>query len=582
MIKPERHRRILDRLHAEGVVQLAGLAAEMPEVSRVTLRRDIAELADAGALERTHGGATLPGSNVLNYPAGRTRPDGGAGLLQGALDRLDAVILPPIGGRGAEALRRQIARRGLPLIAESAPQDGGAYLGPDNARAGLELGRLAGERARPEGVRALIIAHARLPNTEARADGFIAGLRETSPGPVRIVRVDGQGNYRTAIRVAEDAVGAVPPDIVFGVNDHSAQAGLDATERAGLDVEVYAAGGERADFIGRLAEDGPLQGVAAFFPEVVGARAIDALAEGLATGFPPQLSPTPHAILTPGTVATHYSAGAEGWTLRPETAAALIGRAAPRRVTRRRRVGFMPHFPAHDWYRTMIPAMDARARAAGLDLVVSPPDAEIEAEIARLRLSVGARAAALVRSGETIILGEGAATQGMAEALARRAASGALADLTVVTNALDVLSALEGAPGIRVLLTSGEYQRNGNCLVGPSLGALFERMRGDVAYLSTAGITARFGLSATDERLALAGTRLAGAAHRCVALADHTAIGGDATYRVTRIEDVDAVVTDDGALPADRQSLREAGVEVLIADATEDGRNARMPRAQDA
>ena len=32
----------------------------MPEVSRVTLRRDMAELAEAGALKRTHGGAILP------------------------------------------------------------------------------------------------------------------------------------------------------------------------------------------------------------------------------------------------------------------------------------------------------------------------------------------------------------------------------------------------------------------------------------------------------------------------------------------------------------------------------------------
>ena len=230
----------------------------------------------------------------------------------------------------------------------------------------------------------------------------------------------------------------------------------------------------------------------------------------------------------------------------------------------------------------MIPALEARARAARIDLAIIPPDAGIAAEIARLRQAVGARAAELVRPGETIILGEGAATLAMARALRRRAEAGGLAALTVVTNALDVLAALGGTPGLRVILTSGEHQADGNCLVGPSLGALFERMRGDAAYLSVDGLTARFGLSAADERRALAGSRLAAAAGRCVALADHTAIGGDATYRIARIDDVHAVITDDGALPADRQSLREAGAEVLIADATDDPGPGRAPRAQDA
>jgi len=45
-------------------------------------------------------------------------------------------------------------------------------------------------------------------------------------------------------------------------------------------------------------------------------------------------------------------------------------------------------------------------------------------------------------------------------------------------------------------MTSGEYQAKDRCLVGPSLGALFETMRVDRAFLSVDGISARFGASA--------------------------------------------------------------------------------------
>ena len=52
-------------------------------------------------------------------------------------------------------------------------------------------------------------------------------------------------------------------------------------------------------------------------------------------------------------------------------------------------------------------------------------------------------------------------------------------NLTVITNSLDVLDRLTGVGGVKVILTSGEYQLTDRCLVGPSLEALFELMRAD-------------------------------------------------------------------------------------------------------
>lgn len=566
MLKQKRHKRILSILQRENAVSLDVLAAAMPEMSRVTLRRDLAELADAGALKRTHGGATLPDETLLKR-AGRPLV---GDSLSSAIEDFDAIILPPVDGRGSDALRRDICRRGIPFFAESAPQEGGAYLGPDNFAASYELGRYAGRSFAGQKLDALIIGHPELTNTQARARGFEAGLRDICGDLLTVNCVNGQGTYKTALRVAHDALRANDAiTVIFAVNDHSAIAGMEAAERCGMTPGVYAAGGESADFVGRLSQQAMLQGVAAFFPDVVGMRAIDAMASAL-SGEPLNEDITPHAVITPANLADYYERMPAGnWHLRDDRKSDLAGldRIAARRAPSGKRIGFMPHFPAHDWYRTMIAAMQGRAKKYGLDLIVTPPHQGIAAEITRLQQEIARAAMHRICPGQVIVIGEGQVTLIMANELRKLAFAGdpRIRGLTVVTNALDVMHCLEDAPELKVILTSGEYQSADRCLVGPSLGALFDRIRPNCAFLSIAGVTSEFGISAMDERRALVGQRFVQASARTIALADNTIIGSDANHRIAKIANVYEIITDDGALVADRQSFRSAGVRVSIA-----------------
>jgi DeoR/GlpR family transcriptional regulator of sugar metabolism len=495
------------------------------------------------------------------------------------------VILPPIGGPGSDALRRRILRSGVPFLAESAPQSGGVYLGPDNLAAGRELGELAGRSEPMRPLTLLVIGQPDQANTRARAEGFEAGLRASHAGPLRVIRVNGQAVYRTSFRVALDALRAHDDiDLAFAVNDHGATAVLEAAERLGQRLRVFATGGEAPEFVARLLEDGGLAAVAAFFPEVVGARGVDLVAQALVGQPLPAEAITPHVILTRHNLRAFYRPAATGWELIPERGEALIGRSPPDRPlparSSRKSLGFMPHYPAHDWYRSMIQSMRERAAAWGLSLVVAPPHQGIAAELSHLRRDLAVLAADRVEPGQTIVLGQGEAIRLMAEELRRRVAGGdpRMTGLTVVTNSLDVLHRLEEAGPVKVVLTSGEYQAADRCLVGPSLGALFERMRADQAFLSVDGVTPEFGLSMFDERLALAGSRLLQAARRTVVLADHTAIGLDATHRIARAGEAHEVITDDATLPGDRQRLRAAGLEVLVAgEGPDDGEKEGRP-----
>ncbi len=582
MIKEQRQKRILEILRQHEVVSVQDLAAMFPECSTVTLRRDIAELSNAGAVRRTHGGAALPeitrsgDTRADRNAVPMARPAGGATAYVKSSEHaseldFDAVILPPIAGRGADALRRQVLRRGLPFIAESAPQEGGLYLGPDNEAAGRDLGRTAGKQLAESitDAHVLLITQEALANTKARAEGFESGLRSTFPGPVTVYWVNGQGDYKPSLRAASDALLANPHiNVVFGVNDHSALAGRDAAKRHGRNLPVYAVGGERAEFVSQVAKGGALKAVAAFFPEVVGQRAIDIIAQCLSGVKPPDDAFTPHAIITSDNLSEYYVEDTDGWRLEADIRDRMIAATARTRALRPRgTIAFMPHYPAHDWYRVMIQSMQSRAAHYGLNLVIVPPVEGISRELTRLRRVIAAAAAEHIETGDTIIIGEGEIGVHLAREVRSITArpDNPVLDLTVITNSLDVLDRLSGAASVKVILTSGEYQAADRCLVGPSLEALFELMRADKAFLSVGGISARFGVTSVDERLALAGMRFARAAREVIAMADHTLVGWEANHRICRIEEADILVTDDGSPPQERLALRSAGIKLQLA-----------------
>jgi DeoR/GlpR family transcriptional regulator of sugar metabolism len=143
-------------------------------------------------------------------------------------------------------------------------------------------------------------------------------------------------------------------------------------------------------------------------------------------------------------------------------------------------------------------------------------------------------------------------------------------DITVVTNALEIMERLDGVAGVKVIMTSGEYYSKYRCLVGPSLGALFETLKATKAFLSVDGVSAHFGPSAADERMALAARRFMEGSRQTFILADHSIVGVDASNRIAPMRAVTEVITDGGTLPVDRLALAAVGNLVTIADSGEE------------
>jgi DNA-binding LacI/PurR family transcriptional regulator len=166
----QRHERLLGELRRAGSVRVADLARELG-VSELTIRRDIAALAERNLVTRVHGGATLPGQGPgadLPRPVPRPRTRFTIGIVVPSLD----FYWPPI----VAGARAAAAALGVTLQLRGSSYD------PDEDR--RQIGRLV-EASQVQG---LLLA----PSLDAEMIGWIGRL------PVPAILVERQPHRWTA------------------------------------------------------------------------------------------------------------------------------------------------------------------------------------------------------------------------------------------------------------------------------------------------------------------------------------------------------------------------------------------------
>lgn len=184
-------------------------------------------------------------------------------------------------------------------------------------------------------------------------------------------------------------------------------------------------------------------------------------------------------------------------------------------------------------------------------------------EAAAEKAAIAALAAELVRPGDSILLGPGTTTL----ALARRLLG--MPELAVVTNSLLAANTLLPAPGVEVIVTGGMLRRSIHALVGPAAEESLRSLKASRAFISGNGLTVERGLSTPSQLVAAADRALAAAAKEVVVLADHTKLGHDTMCQTVPLEAIDILITDSGADSRLLMALREAGLDVRVAQLEE-------------
>ena len=173
---------------------------------------------------------------------------------------------------------------------------------------------------------------------------------------------------------------------------------------------------------------------------------------------------------------------------------------------------------------------------------------------------IGAKAAELVRSGDTVIIDVGSTTTELARALPRD-----LTDLVVVTNALNIAQVLETHPGVSVVVTGGTLRPLQHSLVAPFASLLLREVNADIAFIGCNGVDPDKGFTNTNLDEAEVKHAMIAAARRLIFLADHSKLMSVATARVAPLDRADMLITDDGAGADALRRLRKAGLDVQVA-----------------
>lgn len=172
---------------------------------------------------------------------------------------------------------------------------------------------------------------------------------------------------------------------------------------------------------------------------------------------------------------------------------------------------------------------------------------------------VAAAALQYVPEGGCVLIDAGTTTARLASLLSRDQR------LSVITHAVPIAARLAGHPSVRLRLLPGAVRRRTHAAVGEDTVEAVQRLRADVTFLGTNGVSAEHGLSTPDHSEAAVKRALVRAGRRVVLLADADKLGEEHLVRFAELTDIDVLVTDSRATREQLAPLEAAGIKVVIA-----------------
>jgi DeoR family transcriptional regulator of aga operon len=208
-----------------------------------------------------------------------------------------------------------------------------------------------------------------------------------------------------------------------------------------------------------------------------------------------------------------------------------------------------------------------RVRGGAIHHATTPLEASYEqAQVAQTaaKQAIGAAAAGLVESGQTVLLDAGTTVAAVAAAMAARSD---LHDVTVFTNSLRIALELEAAiPQFTIMLTGGALRRQQHSLVNPFGTLILEQVHGHVAFLECEGVDAQAGVTHVNLAEAEIKRMLLADARQRILVADGSKVGAVSLVHIYGIDEVDLLITDSTADAEAVDALREHGVHITIAE----------------
>ncbi len=171
--------------------------------------------------------------------------------------------------------------------------------------------------------------------------------------------------------------------------------------------------------------------------------------------------------------------------------------------------------------------------------------------------AMGRACAELIGPNQTVIVDAGTTAYHVAKYLEPKTPQ-------IITNSLPVANLYAASQRIELIISGGVIYPRLGVLVGPLAVEAFSKIHADVAIMSAGGITLD-GVSNSHGLLIEIQVAIIRAAQRVIFCFDSTKMGRRSISPLCELDKVHTIVTDEGA-PADLvDSLRQRGIEVVVA-----------------
>ncbi len=175
------------------------------------------------------------------------------------------------------------------------------------------------------------------------------------------------------------------------------------------------------------------------------------------------------------------------------------------------------------------------------------------------KLAIAKKAASRIQANETIFLDASSTVLTLTECLPDL-------PLTILTNALNVFTALSDRPNLDLICTGGLFDPKSRSFIGLTAEKSLQRYNIHRMFFSGNGLHLERGVSESNSRQAAFKERVIASAQDVVFLADHSKLGQKAAFFFAEVADLSCLVTDPSADPGFVEQLQGSGVEVLLGE----------------
>jgi DeoR/GlpR family transcriptional regulator of sugar metabolism len=171
---------------------------------------------------------------------------------------------------------------------------------------------------------------------------------------------------------------------------------------------------------------------------------------------------------------------------------------------------------------------------------------------------IGARAAQLLETGQTVILDAGSTTVQLIYHI-----SPDVGYVRVVTPALNVAVAVAQYPQIELLVTGGILRHLTRSLVGSEVCLSLQMINADWTFLASGGFSLEHGVTTSNTLEAEVKRAMLGRGKKVVLLADSSKLGKVLSLQVAPIKEIDMLITDSAMSDDAAERFASAGLDIV-------------------